>query len=80
LAAGLPRRPRCDGPLAGGRAALPAHGGCLARGTRPQRRTRAADPARWRLFFLGCSELFGYRGGQEWWVSHVAMRPRGSAA
>jgi cyclopropane-fatty-acyl-phospholipid synthase len=35
---------------------------------------------RWRLFFLGCSELFGYRGGQEWWVSHVAMRPRGSAA
>jgi cyclopropane-fatty-acyl-phospholipid synthase len=31
---------------------------------------------RWRLFFLGCSELFGYRQGQEWWVSHVAMRPR----
>lgn len=32
---------------------------------------------RWRLFFLGCSELFGFRGGQEWWVSHVVMGHRG---
>jgi cyclopropane-fatty-acyl-phospholipid synthase len=31
---------------------------------------------RWRLFFLGCSELFGTRGGQEWWVSHLLMGPR----
>lgn len=33
---------------------------------------------RWRLFFLGCSELFGYRRGQEWWVTHVVMGHRGT--
>jgi cyclopropane-fatty-acyl-phospholipid synthase len=34
---------------------------------------------RWRLFFLACAELFGYGGGNEWWVAHVRMVPRKEA-
>ncbi|MEM1206581.1 MAG: cyclopropane-fatty-acyl-phospholipid synthase family protein [Acidobacteriota bacterium] len=45
-------------------------------------RTYGADQARrwwvyWRVFFMSCAELFGYRHGQEWVVAHYRFRKAG---
>lgn len=29
---------------------------------------------RWKMFFLACSETFGFKEGQEWWVSHYLFQ------
>ena len=43
----------------------------------PDERSARIALANWRLFLLACTEIWGYRRGSEWLVSHYVFEPRG---
>ncbi len=58
---------------------LDAHPGAALRALGGDGDAAAARRAvqRWRMFFIACEELFGWRGGAEWLIAHYLFGRRG---
>ena len=49
----------------------------MLRSVHPDERSARIALGNWRLFLLSCTEIWGYRQGSEWLVSHYVFEPRG---
>ncbi len=49
----------------------------ILRGVHGDERGARIALGNWRLFLLACAEIWRYREGSEWLVSHYLLEPRG---